>query len=317
MQHSMTNEGASTGWTAAIRPPGRRWLLAIPMLGMLLLGVFLATTIRHAVTLVRPPRLAVNTQNIQRELPVAERVTFQGVDGVPLVGDFVAPRNGAAVILIHGLYANREQLLPEAHLLAEHGYGVLIYDNRAHGDSGGSTATWGQLESEDAARAVDYVQQRTGLPAGKIGLIGLSIGGTAALRETSGDPRIGALVVEATYSSMGEEVQFMYRRYGALSEWPARWIAQLLGRLDYSQIEPRDIVCGLSSRPLLLVYGSEDPDVPIAEAQRMAAAACRPDELVVVNVTSHGGYLDSPDAQMYAARLLGFFDSHLLGATVG
>jgi pimeloyl-ACP methyl ester carboxylesterase len=67
----------------------------------------------------------------------------------------------------------------------------------------------------------------------------------------------------------------------------------------------------------LLVYGSEDPDVPIAEAQRMAAAACRPDELVVVNVTSHGGYLDSPDAQMYAARLLGFFDSHLLGATVG
>jgi pimeloyl-ACP methyl ester carboxylesterase len=287
------------------------------MLGMLVLSVLLLTTIRHAVTLVRPPRLAVNPQNIQRELPDAEQVTFQGVGGVSLVGDFVAPRNGAAVILIHGLYANREQLLPEARLLAEHGYGVLVYDNRAHGDSGGSTATWGQLESEDAARAVDYVQQQTGLPAGKIGLLGLSIGGTAALREMTNDQRIGALVVEATYSSMGEEIQFMYSKYGALSEWPARWVAQLLGRLDFSQIEPRDIVSGLTSRPLLLVYGSKDPDVPIAEAQRMAAAACRSDALVVVDATTHGRYLESPDAQMYTARLLGFYDSHLVGATVG
>ena len=317
MQHSLMNKVVSTHRIVAVRLPEKRWLLILPMLGMLAVGVFLVTTVRHAVTLVRPPRLAVNAQNIQRELPDAEQVTFQADDGVPLVGDFVAPKNGAAVILIHGLYANREQLLPEAHLLTEHGYGVLIYDNRAHGDSGGSTATWGLLESEDAMRAVDFVQQRTGLPAGKIGLLGLSIGGTAALRETTGDPRIGALVVEATYSSMGEEVQFMYSKYGALSEWPARWVAQLLGRLDYSQIEPRDIVCGLSSRPLLLVYGSEDADVPIAEAHRMAAAACRPDALLVVNATSHGRYMDSPDAQMYATRLVSFFDSNLLGTPVG
>jgi len=317
MQHSLTNEGATPHRLAAVRLPARLWLLAIPVVGVLAIGVFLGTTVRHAVTLVRPPRLAVNAQNIQRQLPDAEQVTFQGFGNVELVGDFVAPRNGAAVILIHGLYANREQLLPEARLLAERGYGVLIYDNRAHGDSGGSTATWGQLESEDAVRAVDFVQQRTGLPAGKIGMLGLSIGGTAALRETTVDPRIGALVVEATYSSMGEEVQYMYSAHGALSEWPARWEAQLLGRLDYSQIEPRDIVCGLSSRPLLLVYGSEDPDVPIAEAHRMAAAACRPDALLVVNAKSHGRYMDSPDAQMYATRLIGFFDSNLVGTPVG
>jgi pimeloyl-ACP methyl ester carboxylesterase len=116
---------------------------------------------------------------------------------------------------------------------------------------------------------------------------------------------------------MAGEIQFMYSKYGLLSELPARWVAQLLGRLDYAQIEPRDIVCGLSARPLLLVYGSDDPDVPIAEAQRMSAAACRPDALVVVNAASHGGYLDSPDAQVYAERLLGFFDAHLVGAPRG
>ncbi|HEY2594590.1 MAG TPA: alpha/beta hydrolase, partial [Chloroflexota bacterium] len=199
--------------------------------------------------------------------------------------------------------------------LADHGYGVLIYDNRAHGDSGGSVATWGQLESGDAASAIDYVQQRTGLPAGKIGLLGLSIGGTAALRETTADPRIGALVVEATYPSMAGQIEYMYSKYGLLSELTARWVAQLLGGLDYSQIEPQNIVCGLSSRPLLLVYGSQDPEVPLTEAERMDAAACRPDALLVVNAATHGEYLASPDAKMYADRLVSFFDTHLLGAS--
>jgi pimeloyl-ACP methyl ester carboxylesterase len=308
----------ATDTTSIVETRGVRWprrlLLLIPLLGVLVVAAIVGTTIWHAVILVRPPRLAVNELNISSQLPDSERVTFQGVDGEPLVGNFVAPKNGAVVILIHGLYANREELLPEARLLADHGYGVLIYDNRAHGDSGGSVATWGQLESGDAARAVDYVQQRTGLPAGKIGLIGLSIGGTAALRETTSDPRIGALVVEATYSSMDAEIQFMYSKYGWLSELTAHWEAQLLGGLDYSQIEPQNIVCGLSSRPLLLVYGSQDPDVPLTEADRMAAVACRPDALVVVNADTHGGYLASPDAKMYADRLVSFFDAHLLGA---
>lgn len=311
--HTLTHGRRSARGIASVRPPWRV-LLVVPLLGALAVLVIVISTVRRAVTLVRPPREPVNALEISSQLPEAERVTFQGTDGVSLVGDLVAPRNGAAVILVHGLYANREQLLPEARLLADDGYGVLIYDNRAHGDSGGSLATWGLLESEDAARAVDYVQKRTGLPAGKIGLLGLSIGGTAVLREARDDSRVGALVVEATYSSMGEEIQFMYSRYGPLSELPARWLAQAVGRLDYAQIEPRDIVCGLRSRPLLLVYGSEDPDVPISEAHRMAAAACRPDALLVVPANTHGGYMASPGAATYSTRLLGFFDAHLIAA---
>jgi pimeloyl-ACP methyl ester carboxylesterase len=311
--HTVMNEGATSRGSAAVRLP-KRLLLLIPLVGVLALVAIVGSTVWRAVTLVRPPRTPVDELAITNELPTAERVTFQGVDGAPLVGNFVAPRNGAVVILIHGLYANREQLLPEARLLAERGYGVLIYDNRAHGDSGGSLATWGLLESGDAARAVDFVQQRTGLAAGKIGLLGLSIGGTAALREATTDARVGALVVEATYPSMAGQIELMYSKYGLFSGLPARWVAQLLGGLDYSQLEPQNIVCGLSSRPLLLVYGSEDPEVPYAEAQRMSAAACRPDALVLIDVNTHGGYLASADAKMYADRLVGFFDAYLLGA---
>ena len=308
---SVTSDGVSTRRMAAVRLP-KRLLLVLPLLGVMALVAIVGTTLWRAVSLVHPPRVAVDELEISRDLPGAEHVTFAGIDGAPLVGEFVPSRIGAVIILIHGLYANREQLLPEARLLTEHGYGVLIYDNRAHGDSGGSTATWGLLESGDAARAVDFVQQRTGVPAGKIGLLGFSIGGTAALRETTTDPRIGALVVEGTASSMGGEIEYMYSRYGPLSELPARWIAQILGGLDYSQIEPQDMLCGLRARPLLLVFGTDDPEVPIDDAQRTITADCRSGGVLMVNTDTHGGYMSSLDAQQYSDRLVDFFDTHLL-----
>jgi pimeloyl-ACP methyl ester carboxylesterase len=274
--------------------------------------VLVASTVWHALSIVHPPRAQVDSAQIARELPDSEAVSFRASDGLTLVGDFVQPRNGAAVVLVHGLFANREQLLPEAGVLAQHGYGVLIFDNRAHGDSGGDTATWGLLESDDAARAVEFVEARTQLPPEKIATIGFSIGGTAVLREAVGDSHIGAVVVEGTYSSMGGEIDYMFDRYGVLSEKTARLTAQLIGGLDYSQLVPEDLLCELRSRPLLLVYGSGDSDVPIAEGRRMAQVACAATSLLVVTTSTHGGFMAAADSNAYSRQLLTFLDSHLL-----
>lgn len=295
---------------------GRRWrwrlVLVLPLIVVLGLAAIVASTAWRAVSIVRPPRVSPDSLEIDAELPGSERVSFLAPDGVTLAGNFVPPRNGTLVVLVHGLFASRRQLLPEAQLLAAHGYGVLVFDNRAHGASGGSTATWGQRESGDVARAVDFVQQRAQVPAGKIGLLGFSIGGTAVIREAIDDPRIGGVVVEATYSSMGSEIEQMFSKYGPFSKLPALWTAQALGGLDYSELVAEDLVCQLQPRPLLLVYGSGDSDVPSDQAERMSSAACAPDSLLMLNADTHGGYLDSADATIYADRLVAFFDSALL-----
>ncbi len=290
------------GWKILLAP------LAILTLGLL---AIVATTVWRGVGVVRPPRLGVDSAEIAHELPTAEPVSFLGPDGVTLEGNFVAPRNGAAVILVHGLFANRQQLLPEAQMLAARGYGVLIFDNRAHGESGGTTATWGLRESQDVAKAVDFVQQSAQLPAGRIGLLGLSIGGTAVLREAGDDSRIGAIIVESTYSSMGGEIEYMFGRYGPFSSLPALWTAELVGGLDYAQLVPQELLCSLRSRPLLLIYGSDDSDVPLHEGRQMAEAACRPDALLIIDGGRHGGFMQA-DAQTYSERLLAFLDAALL-----
>lgn len=241
-----------------------------------------------------------------RSSGVRNRSPSQGRRG-SLCSAICATPNGAVVVLVHGLFVRRRQLLPEAQFLAKHGYGVLVFDNRAHGDSGGSTATWGLRERGNVERAVDFVQQPAEAPAGKIGLLGFSIGGTAVLREAIGDAPVAGVVVEVTYSSMGGEIACMFSKYGPLSELSSLWTAQTLGGLDYAQLVPEDLEWRLKPRPLLLIYGTHDSDVPPAEGQRVANAACQPSSLLMINTDTHGGYLDAePDT--YSNHLSAFFD---------
>jgi pimeloyl-ACP methyl ester carboxylesterase len=76
-------------------------------------------------------------------------------------------------------------------LLHAHGFAVLLFDFQAHGESPGRRITFGHLEAMDAAAALDFLEQR--LPRERVGAIGASLGGAAAVLA---DPplRVDALV---------------------------------------------------------------------------------------------------------------------------
>src|SRR5258708_23303135 len=96
---------------------GRRFAMAVPAIACVAGAAIVTSTAWHAVSVVRPPRVSPDTLEIDQELPGSERVSFLGPDGVTLVGNFVPPKNGAVIVLAHGLFASRRQLLPEAQLL--------------------------------------------------------------------------------------------------------------------------------------------------------------------------------------------------------
>ena len=93
-----------------------------------------------------------------------ERVFFSTEDGLTISAWYAAPRSGAgqAVMLMHGLQGNRDQLLPHAAYLRESGYGVLLIDFRNHGESEGSVTSMGYHEIKDARAAYTYLQARPG-----------------------------------------------------------------------------------------------------------------------------------------------------------
>jgi pimeloyl-ACP methyl ester carboxylesterase len=56
-------------------------------------------------------------------------------------------RDGGAVLLLHGVRASRLDMLGRARFLHAQGYTVMLFDSRAHGESGGQRITFGYLES--------------------------------------------------------------------------------------------------------------------------------------------------------------------------
>ena len=238
-----------------------------------------------------------------------ESVTFRGANGVSLAGSWLPSRNGAALVLAHGLGADRRQLLAEASLLADRGYGVLLFDERDHGSSGGTISTWGDLEQADVGQAVNLVVSRPGVDPTRIGALGFSIGGAAVALTAATDSRIRAVAIEATFASLEDDYRYTFGRYGALSALPALWTLRLEG-VDVAAVRPVDALCAISPRPLLLVYGTHDPGEPPTLGDRMRAAACGPASLVMIDTHRHGDYATDAPAQ-YEPALTRFFDTAL------
>jgi fermentation-respiration switch protein FrsA (DUF1100 family) len=77
--------------------------------------------------------------------------------------------------------------------------------------------------------------------------------------------------------------------------------------VDVDHVRPIDNLCAISPRPVLLIYGELDTDVPPGTAQAMFDAACDPVALWVVQGATHQNYATIVPGE-YAARLLSFFD---------
>ena len=123
-----------------------------------------------------------------------EDVAFAGADGDTLRGWYVPGDNGAVIILLHGLGSNRASMLARGELLAKHGYGLLLYDRRATGESDGRWRTFGWADARDVPAAVDFALAQAGVE--QVGIHGFSLGGQVALAGAAADERIGAVVAE-------------------------------------------------------------------------------------------------------------------------
>ena len=127
-------------------------------------------------------------------------------DGVPITGSYwPAPRPDApAILLLHGIDSSRASFTRHALWLNGLGYGVLAIDFRGHGESGAAPRTFGLHEARDAAAALAFLRARA--PQRRIGLIGTSLGGAAALLGDDGPLPVQAMVLQAVYPDLRDAI---------------------------------------------------------------------------------------------------------------
>ena len=239
-----------------------------------------------------------------------ESVTIASKSNSALAAWYVPAADArATVILLHPIRGDRRVMLARAWLLHDRGYSTLLFDFQAHGESPGDHITVGYLERHDVLAAVEYVRGRH--PDHRIGIIGCSLGGAAALLATP--PEIDALILESVYPTISEAVHNrVSMRLGPLHHVMAPvLLAQLRPRLGISPSGLRPIECiGNFSCPVLIAVGELDQHTTVAETRRMYDAACEPKQLAIF---PHAGHTDllNHNPSLYEQKIVSFLNAHL------
>ncbi|MBO0764438.1 MAG: alpha/beta hydrolase [Hyphomicrobiaceae bacterium] len=209
---------------------------------------------------------------------------------------------------MHGVRANRLEMLGRARFLHRHGMAVLLFDFQAHGESSGAHITFGYLEALDARAAFEFLRRKT--PAERIGVIGVSLGGAAAvLAELQPD----AMVLEAVYASFSKAVENrLTMRLGTLGRYLEPLLTwQMRPRLGFDPevLQPVEHIARLHA-PVLFLAGDADRHAPLNETQLLYERAHEPKELWVIAGAQHVDFHRfAPEA--YERRIVDFLRLHL------
>jgi pimeloyl-ACP methyl ester carboxylesterase len=286
------------GAAALVRAtPGWWRLLAIPAaLALLQFVLFPLTQAVYATNL--PPGPLGSATPAAYGLAYRD-VGFRTADGVRLSAWYIPPRDGAAVLLLPGSGSTRAAVLGQAAVLARHGYGALLLDGRGHGRSGGHAMDFGWWGGRDITAALSFLGRQTGVQAGKIAVVGESMGGEQALAALGADPRIRAVVAEGvTGQQLADHGWRLHGITGVLdrgTEWVQYTAAGLLSGAP-QPMPIRDAIRAAAPRPVLIIAGGDVAGEPAAARWFRAASPATVQVWVVPHAGHTQGLATAPQA---------------------
>lgn len=236
----------------------------------------------------------------------AESLNLQSASGARLASWLFVPESPrGAVLVLHGIRANRAEMLSRAELLWRSGFAVMVPDLQGHGESTGDKITFGHLESQDATTCILYLKKR--FPTLRVGVIGVSLGGASVIF-ASKNVTPDAMVLEAVYPTITEALDNrLAMRVGKISKiLTPFFLLQLTPRLGISaaDLRPIDVLKNIKC-PLLIASGTKDRHTTIEQTRALYSAANSPKELWLVRGAAHVD-LQRFDPDGYNSHVLAF-----------
>ncbi|HEX5541929.1 MAG TPA: alpha/beta fold hydrolase [Micromonospora sp.] len=227
------------------------------------------------------------------------RAALRAEDGVRIDAHHDSGPPDLAIVVAHGFTGSwrRPAMRRTVTVLGRHA-GVVTFDFRGHGGSGGAS-TVGDQEILDLAAAVDWAHK---LGYRAVATLGFSMGAAVAVRHAAQHGTVAAVAAVSGPSRWYYRGTPPMRRVHWVIERPVgRLVCRLAlrtriatGGWDPPPAPPHAVADRISPAPLLVVHGDADTYFPLEHAHALYAAAGEPKELWVEPGLGHAGSAAPP-----------------------
>ncbi len=261
---------------------------------------------RAAVNYVHPVRAERAADDTPARYGIAyQDLELQTGDGIILKAWYTPSANGVIILSAHGYKGHR---MADVHaFFARNGYGVISWDARASGESGGDLCTLGYFEKADVQAALDFALRQEGVR--HVGGYGQSMGAATILQAAADMPGIEAVVADSSFVS-AEQMLKSVIDYPVLR--PAiRFFAEREAGVALREIRPVAVIARISPRPVLIIQGEQDTYVPAESAPQLYAAAGEPRSIWTGPRMGHVMMFERMAVE-YQRRVIGFYDAYFI-----
>ncbi len=285
------------------------------LIGLALIVVLLPLILIYLNT--HPPKypLSISPSEYRADY---EPLSFATDDGITLKGWLVKPPHpgpkSPAIVICHGVGANKSDFTELAASLARRGFFVLLFDFRAHGESSGGRTSLGYHEQKDVAAALGVLKKRQEIDPARIGIYGFSMGGATAILAAAKSHDFSAVVADSAFTSLRDQARTAVTGFYHLPPFPFVNLSvlgyELYFQTSVTNISPVAAIGTLSPTPVLIIAGEGDRLIPADNGRALYAAAKEPKELWIIPVAEHGGTLAAV-GRGYEKRVGEFFEKYL------
>lgn len=224
-----------------------------------------------------------------------EDIYFSSKDGTKLHG-WLLPAEGKAfgtILLLHGNAENISTHIGSVYWLPPRGFNVFLFDYRGYGQSSGGTDLQGTLQDIEAA--LRWLQNKPGIDATRIVVLGQSLGGamgTYVFANIGQTKNIRALILDSVFSDYQQIAREKLAAFWLT--WPLQYPLSWLVSGDYP---PAEAIGHYSPTPVLIIQNKYDPIIPVHHAKQLFDRAQPPKDLWIIPAEGHISALKRPDVR--------------------